>query len=66
MLLRRYHKVQQPKGGDNEVSIDLQQSKPLVECTLKELRELCKARGLKGYSNKSEEELIAMLMDGEG
>lgn len=66
MLLRRYHKVQQPETKGYEVSIDSQQPKTLVEYTVKELRELCKERGLKGYSNKSEEELLAMLMDGEG
>lgn len=47
-------------------SIDSMQPESLAKYTVRELRELCKARGLKGYSNKSEEELLAMLMEGEG
>lgn len=55
MLLRRYHNVKKlPK----------QENKPLTELTIKELRDLCKERGIKGYSNKSENELIEMLTGG--
>ena len=39
--------------------------KELKEYTVKELKAMCKERGLKGYSRKSEAELIEMLQGGE-
>lgn len=44
------------------VPINQKQPRSLVEYTVKELRELCKERGLKGYSSKSEVELVEMLL----
>lgn len=35
--------------------------KPITEMTVKELKAACKSLGLKGYSDKKEDELIAMI-----
>ena len=66
MLLRRYHKVisrSKEKVANSTLTQDTQP--PFKEMSVKELRDLCKERGIKGYSNKSEEELIEMLSGGE-
>ena len=63
MMLRRYHKKQSdlPLTKGFDVPIATNSSKSLEEYTLKELREMCKERGLKGYSKMSEAELIELL-----
>lgn len=44
------------------VSIEYQHPKSLVELTVKELKEMAKSMGLKGYSNKNESEIVEMIM----
>lgn len=68
MMLRRYHKKQTkelPETKGFAIPIESVKPRSIVELTVKELKELCKERGLKGYSNKSEAELIEMLQGGE-
>ena len=60
MMLRRYHK-KQPALSSIGAQIETDPLKSLEEYTLKELRDMCKERGLKGYSKMSEAELIALL-----
>lgn len=65
MLLRRYHNVKKESTEEKVNSSLKQETSPNLEkLTVKELRDLCKERGIKGYSNKSEEELIEMLSGG--
>ena len=57
MMLRRYHK-------SKEVAA-VKQSDDLTSYSIKELREMCKKRGLTGYSKLTEAELIKLLESGE-
>lgn len=43
------------------VPIDSVQPRSIVELSTKELKELCKKLGIKGYSNKSDAELIDLI-----
>lgn len=61
MMLRRYHKKSHGFG----VPIETVHPRSLNVYTVKELREMCKRKGLKGYSNKTEAELIEMLRGGD-
>lgn len=70
MMLRRYHKKKRsvgefPPAKGFDVPIETNSSKSLEEYTVKELREMCKERGLKGYSKMSEVELIELLEGAE-
>lgn len=60
MLLRRYHSSKSITRG-YAVPLDSVKFTSIAEMTLKELKSLCKERGLKNYSNKSEADLIEML-----
>ena len=64
MFLSRRRKTQSLTTGF-AVPLESERPKSLADMTVKELKELCKTRGLKGYSNKSEAELIEMLLGGE-
>ena len=67
LLSRRRRKVVEQSTTSTTgfaVPLGSEQPKSLAEMTVKELKELCKSRGIKGYSNKSESELIEMLMPG--
>ena len=55
MMLRRYHNRKKAV----EKTVDL------TKYTIKELREMCKEKGLTGYSKLSEPELIKLLESGE-
>ena len=47
------------KGGDTSSTIEIPED--LTELTVKQLKQLCKDRGLSGYSRLKEAELIALL-----
>lgn len=68
LLSRRRRKVVEQSATTSTtgfaVPLGSEQPKSLAEMTVKQLKELCKSRGIKGYSNKSESELIEMLMPG--
>lgn len=60
MLLRRYHNRKPPTRGFG-IPINSPKLTSIAEMSVKELKELCKERGLKGYSKLNEAELIALL-----
>lgn len=60
MMLRRYHKRKSLTRGYG-IQINSPKLTSIAEMSVKELKELCKERGLKGYSKMNEAELIALL-----
>ncbi|MEK4700369.1 Rho termination factor N-terminal domain-containing protein [Solibacillus sp. FSL R7-0668] len=63
MLLRRYHN-RKPTTRGYGVPIDSPKFTSIAEMSVKELKELCKERGLKGYSRMNEADLIELLLGG--
>ena len=57
MLLRRYHEKRNKKKEIQEVKKEIN----LEDCTVKELREMAKNKGIVGYSDMVKSELIETL-----
>jgi len=48
-------------NSDEEVALGFQIPENLIDLSVKKLKKLCKHRGLTGYSNMREAELVALL-----